>query len=121
MVGYRLVFGSFGFGSQMPAVTTREVLNPGSSLSSPQNVRSSNPAPIISTTVSAISDIISEMRYRPILLLWPEPRDPSRMLEYTSVFDDCSAGTRPNAKPVMMEISSANPRTPQSMLTSLSL
>src|SRR5579859_3943929 len=98
------------------AVTIDSVRKPGFTCESSHKLFTSKPAPITSTTATAISAIASALRKR-LLFAAPEFCPPVFSDSVKSIFDACSAGASPKIAPVASAISAVNASTRQSIVT----
>ena len=91
---------------------------PGSTARTVRKLRSSRPAPSVSTTASATSDTTSAARSR----RWPrpdvDPRPDAFSVDWRSGREAASAGTRPMPRPVTSDSAKVKPSTARSGCTS---
>ena len=78
-----------------------------------------NPAPASSTIVSAISVTMSARVHRRTRSPPVPPRAPSLSTAFTSVFETCSAGTRPKMIPVARQTAAMKAKTVSSIVNSI--
>ena len=84
-----------------------------------QKLRTSRPAPVRSTSESAISPQTSTFWNRFRRPLRPPVRLPSFKSRFGSAFEDCKAGARPKRSPALIERRNATPSTRASRCTSV--